>query len=224
MTLRLAMLVSGSGTLREAVSKAGVPVQVVFADRPCTALEVAEAEGIDTLLIDRRDYGYTKAGFPQEGRDRFSLKVAEELNARGITIVSMAGWGTELTQPFFDTYTGIIINNHPALLPAFKGWHAVRDALAYGVKVTGCTIHHATVGVDEGPIIAQVAVKILPDDTEDSLQERIKVVERKLLIEVLHELMDISDDAPYCMKCAIQMQRAGSSFACPSCGSTRGCD
>ena len=80
----------------------------------------------------------------------------------------------------FDAFPGRVLNTHPALLPAFPGWHAVRDALAYGVKVTGCTVHVATEEVDAGPILAQEAVPVRPDDTEASLHERIKAVERRL--------------------------------------------
>ena len=92
----------------------------------------------------------------------------------------MAGYGTVFGQAIHDAYPFRILNTHPALLPAFKGWHAVDAALDYGVKVTGCTIHVATLEVDAGPILAQEAVPIHDDDTADTLQERIKVVERRL--------------------------------------------
>jgi phosphoribosylglycinamide formyltransferase-1 len=82
-----------------------------------------------------------------------------------------------------------MLNTHPALLPSFKGWHAVRDALAAGVKVTGCTVHVATLEVDSGPIIAQEAVPVLDDDTEESLHERIKAVEREMLVDVVRGLL-----------------------------------
>ena len=84
---------------------------------------------------------------------------------------------------FIDAFEGRYVNTHPALLPSFPGAHGVRDAMAYGVKVTGCTVHFADAGVDTGPIIAQTPVAILPDDTEETLHERIKVAERELLIE-----------------------------------------
>jgi phosphoribosylglycinamide formyltransferase-1 len=80
-----------------------------------------------------------------------------------------------------------ILNTHPALLPAFKGWHAVRDALAAGVKITGCTVHVATLETDEGPILAQEAVEVLADDTEGTLHERIKTVERRLYPRTIRE-------------------------------------
>ena len=92
-------------------------------------------------------------------------------------------------QAVHDAYPGAIVNTHPALLPSFKGWHAVDDALAYGVKVTGCTVHLATLEVDEGPILAQEAVPVLDDDTVETLHERIKDVERRLYPRVLRALV-----------------------------------
>jgi phosphoribosylglycinamide formyltransferase-1 len=89
-------------------------------------------------------------------------------------------------------YAGRMINTHPALLPAFKGWHAVRDALERGVKVTGCTVHLVTEEVDEGPILAQEAVPVLPGDTEDTLHERIKEVERRLLPATIRRFVEES--------------------------------
>ena len=102
----------------------------------------------------------------------------------------MAGFGTILDQPIHDAYPDAVVNTHPSLLPAFKGWHAVEDALAAGVKVTGCTVHFATLEVDEGPILAQEAVPVLPDDTAETLHERIKNVERRLYPEVLRALLE----------------------------------
>ena len=101
----------------------------------------------------------------------------------------MAGFGTILEKPMHDAFADRIVNTHPALLPAFKGWHAVRAALAAGVKVTGCTVHLARLDVDDGPILAQEAVAVLPDDTEASLHERIKDVERRLYPAVLREMV-----------------------------------
>jgi phosphoribosylglycinamide formyltransferase-1 len=101
----------------------------------------------------------------------------------------MAGFGTILGRSVHDAYPGAVVNTHPSLLPAFKGWHAVDDALARGVKVTGCTVHLATLEVDEGPILAQEAVPVLADDTVATLHERIKDVERRLYPRVLRELM-----------------------------------
>ncbi len=101
----------------------------------------------------------------------------------------MAGFGTILSKPIHDAFPDKIVNTHPALLPAFRGWHAVDEALAYGVKVTGCTVHLARLEVDEGPILAQEAVPVLPGDTVESLHERIKEVERRIYPEVLRALI-----------------------------------
>ena len=105
----------------------------------------------------------------------------------------MAGFGTILDKPIHDEFRGRIVNTHPSLLPAFKGWHAVEDALAAGVKVTGCTVHFATLEVDDGPILAQEAVPVLDDDTVDTLHERIKDVERRLYPQVLRALLRRSE-------------------------------
>jgi phosphoribosylglycinamide formyltransferase-1 len=102
----------------------------------------------------------------------------------------MAGFGTVLDKPVHDAFPDRIVNTHPALLPAFKGWHAVEDALDAGVKVTGCTVHVARLEVDDGPILAQEAVTVLPGDTVESLHERIKAVERRIYPAVLRELID----------------------------------
>jgi phosphoribosylglycinamide formyltransferase-1 len=105
----------------------------------------------------------------------------------------MAGYGTILEKPIHDAYEGRILNTHPALLPAFPGWHAVEEALQHGVKITGCTVHLATLEVDAGPILAQEAVPVLPDDTVESLHERIKAVERRLYPETIRTFMEQLD-------------------------------
>ena len=106
-----------------------------------------------------------------------------------VDTVAMAGFMTILGPAAFGTFPDRILNTHPSLLPAFPGAHAVRDALAYGVKVTGCTVHLATEQVDHGPILAQEAVPVLPDDDEAALHERIKAVERRLYPRIIEELM-----------------------------------
>lgn len=180
---RLAVLASGSGTILQALLEAGLPVAVVLADRPCPALGRAEAAGIPTELVARESFG---ADFD---RDAYTGAVVAALRAHRIDLVAMAGFGTILGRSVHDAYPGAVVNTHPSLLPAFKGWHAVDDALARGVKVTGCTVHLATLEVDEGPILAQEAVPVLADDTVATLHERIKDVERRLYPRVLRELM-----------------------------------
>lgn len=176
---RLGVLVSGAGTLLEAILGNGLPVDVVAADRPCRALEVAASAGVPTELVLRDDFG------PKFERPGYTRRLIGALGAHEVDVVAMAGFGTILSAEIFTAFPGRVLNTHPALLPAFKGWHAVRDALAAGVPVTGTTVHVATEVVDDGPILAQQEVPVAPGDTEASLLERIKVVERRLYPETI---------------------------------------
>lgn len=160
---------------------AQLPVELVVADRPCRGLELA-MNTTRAELVERTDWAETF------DRDAYATKLVETLLSNDIDLVAMAGFGTILGKPAFDAYPDSIINTHPALLPSFPGWHAVADALAYGVKVTGCTIHVATEVVDDGPILAQEAIAVEAGDDEASLHERIKVVERRLYIETLRTI------------------------------------
>ena len=178
------MLASGSGTILEAILDDGLPVVVVVVDRRCRATEIATAAGIPAVVVERDSFG---ADFD---RGSYTQKVVAALHEHDVELVVMAGFGTIFTQHFFDAFDGRVINTHPALLPSFKGWHAVRDALSYGVKVTGCTVHVATLEVDHGPILAQRAVDVLPGDTEASLHERIKEVERSLYVHTIRQIVE----------------------------------
>ena len=168
------MLASGTGSLLEAVLSTDLPVGVVLVDRHCPAEKVAEAAGVPVVVVLREDF--TKA-FDREG---FTEDVVVALAPFAVDLVAMAGFGTILGAAIHAAYSGRILNTHPALLPAFKGWHGVADALAAGVKVTGCTVHVAELEVDEGAILAQEAVAVRPGDTVETLHERIKTVERRL--------------------------------------------
>jgi phosphoribosylglycinamide formyltransferase-1 len=157
--------------------EAGIPVTTVLSDRPCAGLELARAHGATAQLIDRQGYG----GFgPDFDRAGYTATVAATLVAEQVDLVAMAGFGTVLSQKVHDAYPGLILNTHPALLPAFPGWHGVRDALEAGVAETGCTVHLATLEMDAGPILAQRVVPVLTGDTDETLHERIKVAERSL--------------------------------------------
>ncbi len=180
---RIAVLASGSGTILRSMLDADLPIAVVVADRPCGALGIADEAGVATELVERTTFG---ASFD---RVAYTHEVLDALARHRVDLVAMAGFGTILSKPIHDAYPDKIVNTHPALLPAFKGWHAVDDALAMGVKVTGCTVHLARLEVDEGPILAQEAVPVLPDDTVESLHERIKEVERRIYPEVLRALI-----------------------------------
>lgn len=181
---RLGVLASGSGTILQAFLDEGLPVSVVVVDRDCTAIQRAEQAGVAVELVERTSFG------PEFDRDAYTHRVVDALKRHEVALVAMAGFGTILSQEMHDAFPRRVVNTHPALLPSFKGWHAVRDSLAAGVKVTGCTVHLATVEVDEGPILAQEAVPVLADDTEESLHERIKEVERRIYPKVLRELLE----------------------------------
>jgi phosphoribosylglycinamide formyltransferase-1 len=182
--MRIGVLASGGGSNLDALLGAGIPVEVVVVDRRCGATEVAERHGVPAVLVPRDSFG---ADFD---RLAYTHRVVDVLEEHGVELVVMAGFMTVFEKPVFDAYDGRILNTHPALLPAFKGAHAVRDALAQGVKVTGCTVHVATMELDDGPILAQEAVPVLPDDTVESLHERIKTVERRLYPATISEIIE----------------------------------
>jgi phosphoribosylglycinamide formyltransferase-1 len=177
--VRVGVLASGSGTILEAILEAGVPVEVVITDRRCRALDIAGDRGV---LLERTDF--TKSF----DRDGYADRLVDVLHERDIDLAVMAGFGTVVPKAV-PAFRGIMLNTHPSLLPSFKGWHPVRDALAFGVKVTGTTVHIVTEELDAGPILAQEAVPILPGDTEESLHERIKQVERRLYPETIKKVI-----------------------------------
>jgi phosphoribosylglycinamide formyltransferase-1 len=179
-------LVSGSGTILEAMLEAGVDVALVASDRPCRGLDVAAAAGVEALLVDRERFG----GFTQSfDRDAYSIALAEALRGERIDLVAMAGFGTIVTGSFHRVFPGRVLNTHPSLLPEFKGWHAVKATLEAGVSESGCTVHVATEALDDGPILAQRRVPVYRDDTEETLHERIKSVERTLYPDVIARVM-----------------------------------
>jgi phosphoribosylaminoimidazolecarboxamide formyltransferase/IMP cyclohydrolase len=181
--VRLGVLASGSGTVLEAMLSAGTDVCVVVADRRCRALQVAAEAGVPAELLVREEYG---KDFDRTAYTRHLVKVLE---GYGVDVVAMAGFGTIFSPEIFAAFPGRVLNTHPALLPAFKGWHAVRDALAAGVTVTGTTVHLATERVDDGPVLAQQEVPVLPGDTEQTLHERIKAVERRLYPQTIERFL-----------------------------------
>jgi phosphoribosylglycinamide formyltransferase 1 len=187
----IAVLASGSGTILASLIEHGPPIAVVIADRPCRALDIASAARIPAVLVRRRDFGY-RAGIG-EGWDRrgFTRAVSAVLANHDTDLVAMAGFFTILHQVIFERYRGRIINTHPALLPAFKGAHAVRDTLASGVTETGLTIHIATEALDDERcvIMRSGGVPVLPGDDVDTLWERVKVAERRLYPQVLWHIV-----------------------------------
>lgn len=178
---RLVVLASGTGSLLESLLAATVgdyPARVVAVgtDRSCRALEIAAAASIP---------GYTVRLGDHEDRTEWDAAITAATAEHQPDLVVSAGFMKILGPQFLSRFSGRVVNTHPALLPAFPGAHAVADALAYGVRVTGCSVHLVDAGVDTGPILAQEAVPVLDDDDEASLHERIKVVERRLLVDVL---------------------------------------
>jgi formyltetrahydrofolate-dependent phosphoribosylglycinamide formyltransferase len=184
---RVVVLVSGSGTLLQAVLDAGgvdgqdpaFPVRVVAvgADRAgIEGLARADKAGVPGFVVRLKDH---------PDRAAWDQALADAVAEHQPDLVVSAGFMKILGPAFLHRFAGRVLNTHPALLPAFPGAHAVADALAHGVRVTGCTVHLVDAGVDTGPIVAQQAVPIEPDDDTDTLHERIKVVERRLLVEVI---------------------------------------
>lgn len=169
----IAALASGTGTILEALISAELPIEVVLVDRPCAAEKVAERAGIPIELVER-------SFAPGFDRDAYSESILAALAPHRPRLIAMAGFGTVLGAAVLAAHAGRILNTHPSLLPAFKGWHAVAQALGAGVSETGCTVHIATLEVDAGPILAQEAVPVYSDDDESTLHERIKQVERRL--------------------------------------------
>ncbi|WP_231121989.1 phosphoribosylglycinamide formyltransferase [Motilibacter peucedani] len=182
---RLVVLVSGSGTLLQALLDAGpealgAEVTAVGADRDGIAgLQRARDRGIAEFVVPPADY---------PSRQAWDVAMGEATAAYAPDLVVSAGFMRILGPAFLSRFPDRVVNTHPALLPAFPGAHAVRDALAYGVRVTGSTVHLVDEGVDTGPILAQEAVAVERDDDEPALHERIKVVERRLLVDVVGRL------------------------------------
>lgn len=167
----LGVLCSGRGTdlqsIIDAIGRGEVDatIAVVLTDKPdAYALTRAETAGIRAVCIDRKQY---------EGREPFEKALVAVLEEAGVTLVVLAGFMRILTPYFVRHFAGRIMNIHPALLPSFPGAHAHRDVLAYGVKISGCTVHFVDEGTDSGPIILQAAVPVLDDDTEETLGARV---------------------------------------------------
>jgi phosphoribosylglycinamide formyltransferase-1 len=180
---RVVVLVSGTGTLLQALLDAAGPdyparVVAVGADRTGTAA-LKRAEELPTFVVDLAEH---------PDRASWDAVLTEAVAAHQPDLVVTAGFMKVLGPTFLDRFGGRILNSHPALLPAFPGLHPVAHALAHGVRVTGATVHLVDAGVDTGPILAQRAVEVRPDDTEARLHKRIKIVERRLLVEVVAEL------------------------------------
>ncbi|HEX4324955.1 MAG TPA: phosphoribosylglycinamide formyltransferase [Gaiellaceae bacterium] len=174
------MLVSGEGTNLQALLDAGLPVVAVASNKPgVRALERAEAAGVPTAVFDADAYG---------SREERDVALAEWLRSRDVELVVCAGYMHLFRKPFFDYYGGRIVNTHSAPLPEFPGAHPIEDVLEAGVPETAATVHYVDEGIDTGPVIAAERVRVLPDDTVDTLRARVQQVEHRLLPQVVREL------------------------------------
>ena len=179
---KLGVLCSGRGTdlqsIIDAIEAGQVPAEIaiVLTDKEAYALERARKADIEAVCVDRKQF---------DGREPFEKALIEKLEAADVTLVVLAGFMRILTPYFVGHFAGRIMNIHPALLPSFPGAHAHRDVLAYGVKVSGCTVHFVDEGTDSGPIIMQAAVPVLDDDTEETLGARVLQEEHRIYPECI---------------------------------------
>ncbi|MGH2746913.1 MAG: phosphoribosylglycinamide formyltransferase [Actinomycetota bacterium] len=186
MSGRIVVLISGSGSnmdaLADACERDEIPghIVAVFADRDCGGIELARERGIEAEVVEPKQY---------LDRADWCEALAKRVESHDPDLVVSAGFMRILTPSFVDAFEGRLINLHPSLLPDFPGAHAVRDALEAGVDLTGTTVHFVDREVDHGPVIAQERVRIEPGDTEESLHERIKAVEHRVLPRVVGELL-----------------------------------
>ena len=185
---RLGVLISGRGSnlqaLIDAVADGTLDAQiaVVISNKPnVTGLDRARTAGIDTLVLDHRGFA---------SRDEYDAQIARELRARGVSLVCLAGFMRLIGTPLLEAFPNAILNIHPSLLPAFPGVDAQRQALEYGVKVSGATVHLVTGELDGGPIVLQSAVPVRDDDTVDVLSARILIEEHRLYPQVVCLILD----------------------------------
>ncbi len=177
----IGVLVSGRGTNLQVLLDDDLPIAAVASNRPgAGALDRARDAGVDAAVFALEDF---------RDREQRDLAMAEFLAERGVELVVLAGYMHLLTPPFLDRFPGRIVNVHPSLLPSFPGAHAVEDALAHGVKVTGVTVHLVDEGLDSGPILFQEPVRVEDGDTPGSLHARLQAVEHRLLPQAVRLLV-----------------------------------
>lgn len=176
--MNLGILISGRGSNLEAIlgaiseERLAAHLRLVVSNRPDAAgLELARRHGVPTVVVDHREFG---------AREHFDRAVVEVLRAHEVDTVALAGFDRIVTVVLLDAFPGRVVNVHPALLPAFPGLHAQRQALQYGAKITGATVHLVDEEMDHGPILAQAAVPVRDDDTEESLAARILEQEHRI--------------------------------------------
>jgi phosphoribosylglycinamide formyltransferase-1 len=181
--LRLGILASGKGSNFQSIIDAinsgrlRAEIAVLITDNPSAfAIERAKKHGIEYLVMSPKEYS---------SKDVYFVEIAEELKKRDVGLVILAGFMRIVRKPLIDTFPNRVMNIHPALLPAFPGLHGQRQALEYGVRISGCTVHFVDEGMDTGPIIIQAAVPVSQDDTEETLSERILKLEHKIYPEAI---------------------------------------
>ncbi|WP_339206951.1 phosphoribosylglycinamide formyltransferase [Paenibacillus sp. FSL K6-3182] len=184
--LRIAVFASGQGTNFQAIvdavqeGKLDVTIELLVCDKPAApVVERARKAGVDTFLFTPKEY---------PSREAYETEIIAELARRGVELIVLAGYMRIITPLLVEPFYGRMINIHPALLPAFPGVNGIGQALSYGVKLTGVTVHYVDGGMDSGPIIAQQAVEVLDGDTEDSLAKRIHAAEQTLLPAVIQHI------------------------------------
>lgn len=185
---RLGVLISGRGSNLQAIVDAiaagrlRATVCVVLSNRPeALGLQRAASAGIETLALRPREYA---------DRDAYDRAVAEALLQRGVDVVCLAGYMRLVGTPLLEAFPNRILNVHPSLLPAFPGLDAQAQAWRHGVRVSGATVHLVTAGLDDGPIVAQAAVPVEPDDTPETLAERILREEHRIYPEAIQSVLD----------------------------------
>jgi phosphoribosylglycinamide formyltransferase-1 len=186
--LNIGVLASGRGSNFQAIideieaGKINAAVKLLITDKAdAYALERAKRHAVDHMCVRPRDFA---------SKDAFFLKIADEFRRRDIGLVVLAGFMRIVRQPLLDAFPDRIINIHPALLPSFPGLHGQGQAAAYGSRISGCTVHFVDAGMDTGPVIIQAAVPVSPDDTEESLSERILRLEHKIFPQAVRLFAD----------------------------------
>jgi phosphoribosylglycinamide formyltransferase-1 len=181
--LNLGVLASGRGSNFQSIideieaGKLNASIKLLIVDNPdAYAIERAKKHSIEYIYINPKE-------FPT--KDDFFLKIADELKKRDVELVILAGFMRIVRKPLIDAFPNRIMNIHPALLPSFPGLHGQKQAMNYGVRISGCTVHFVDEGMDTGSVIIQTAVPVSPDDTEDSLSERILKLEHKIFPEAI---------------------------------------
>lgn len=181
--LKIGVLASGRGSNFQAIideieaGKIPAKIEILIVDNPnAYAIERAKKHRIPYLFINPKDF---------RSKEAFYEKIRDELLSKDVELVILAGFMRIVKKPLLDAFPNRIMNIHPALLPSFPGLHGQKQAVDYGVRISGCTVHFVDEGVDSGPIIIQAAVPVHPDDTEDSLSERILKLEHKIFPEAI---------------------------------------